>query len=285
MDLTFECGLFLLGLVLGSFLNVCISRLPRDQSIISPGSHCPACGAAIRWYDNIPVLSWLFLRGRCRACGAGISLRYPAVEVLVAVLFTASYLWFGPTLLTVKFCLFCFLSVGLLFMDAETGLLPREFTYIGILLGLALSRFAPTDASAAQMLFHAYSVPMSAAWVSFLDSLLAATLGAGFFFVAAGLYWLIRHRQGMGIGDFALMAMSGAFLGLKLTLLVMCVAPLLASFYAIVRIARHGSAGGSISVGQMLQSGEIPFGVFISAASLGTVFFGENFWQWYLRFF
>ena len=282
MDLIFECALFVLGLVLGSFLNVCISRIPRDQSIVTPGSHCPSCDAPIGWRDNIPVLSWLFLRGRCRACGARISLRYPAVELLVAVFFTASYLWFGPTLLTVKSCIFCFLAVGLLFMDAETGLLPREFTYTGILLGLAFSWFVPTDDSGTHILLHAYGVHLSTTWVSFLDSVLAAALGAGFFFVAAGLYWLIRKRQGMGIGDFALLAMSGAFLGLKLTVLVIFVAPVSASLYALVRMARHASEG-RISVGEMLQSWEIPFGVFISAASLAAVFFGETVWRWYLE--
>src|SRR5271166_6744637 len=129
LDLILECALFILGLVFGSFLNVCISRIPRDQSVVTPGSHCPACGASIRWRDNIPLVGWIFLRGRCRDCCARISLRYPAVELLMALLFMASYAWFGPTWLTVKFCIFSFLLVGLLFMDAETGLLPREFTY------------------------------------------------------------------------------------------------------------------------------------------------------------
>ena len=177
------------------------------------GSHCPACGAAIRWHDNIPLLSWVFLRGCCRDCGARISLRYPAVELLTAVFFTASYVWFGPTLLTVKVCIFSFLAVGLLFMDAETRLLPREFTYTGIALGLGFSWIAPTDDSATQFLLHAYNLNFPTAQVSFLDALLGATLGAGFFFIAAGLYFVIRKRQGMGIGDFALIAMSGTFLG------------------------------------------------------------------------
>ncbi len=287
MDLIVECALFILGLVFGSFLNVCISRIPRDQSIVTPGSHCPACGAAIRWHDNIPLLSWVFLRGRCRDCGARISLRYPAVELLTAVFFTASYVWFGPTLLTVKFCIFSFLAVGLLFMDAETRLLPREFTYTGIALGLVFSWIAPTDDSATQFLLHAYNLNFPTAQVSFLDALLGAALGAGFFFIAAGLYFVIRKRQGMGIGDFALIAMSGTFLGVKLTLLVICVAPLIATVYALFRMVRHASEAGRAraSVGEMLQSWEIPFGVFISASSLAAVFFGEAVWRWYLSFF
>ncbi len=287
MDQFFECVLFLLGLALGSFLNVCISRIPREQSIVTPRSHCPVCGASIRWYDNLPLLSWMFLRGRCRDCHAPISLRYPIVELLTAVLFVAFYVCFGPTWLTVKFCIFSFLLVGLLFMDAETGLLPREFTYPGILLGLVFSCIAPTDSSGTQFLLHAYGVGLSTVQVSLLDSVLGALLGAGFFFVSAGLYFLLRKRQGMGAGDFALIAMAGAFLGLKLTLLVIFLAPLTATVYAFMRMAHHivGSGGARASVGEMLQSWEIPFGVFLSVSSLLTAFFGELLWRWYLGFF
>ena len=285
--MTYECALFVLGLVFGSFLNVCISRIPRDQSIVTPGSHCPACGAYIRWHDNVPLLSWMLLRGRCRVCRAHISLRYPAVELLTAVLFTACYLSFGPTWIAVKFCIFCFLLVGLLFMDAETGLLPRELTYTGIALGLAFAWIAPTDSSVTQFIVHAYGWQVSTAQASFLDSVAAALAGAGFFFVASGVYFLMRKRQGMGTGDFALIAMSGTFLGLKLGLLVIFVAPLLTTAYALVLMARHASDPGNTraSMGQMLQSWEIPFGAFISACSLAAVFFGQTAWRWYLGIF
>jgi leader peptidase (prepilin peptidase) / N-methyltransferase len=287
LDQFFECVLFLLGLALGSFLNVCISRIPREQSIVTPRSHCPVCGASIRWYDNLPLLSWMFLHGRCRDCRAPISLRYLIVELLTAVLFVAFYVCFGPTWLTVKFCIFSFLLVGLLFMDAETGLLPREFTYPGIVLGLAFSRVAPTDSAGTQFLLRAYGVGLSTVQVSLLDSVLGALLGAGFFFVASGLYFLMRKRQGMGAGDFALIATAGAFLGLKLTLLVIFLAPLTATVYAFIRMAHHsiGSGGTRASVGEMLQSWEIPFGVFLSASSLLTAFFGGLLWRWYLGFF
>ena len=286
MDLIFECALFILGLAFGSFLNVCISRIPRDLSVISPGSHCPTCGASIRWHDNIPVLSWVLLRGRCRGCGGRVSLRYPAVELLTAILFSACYAWFGPTWLTVKFCIFSFLLVGLLFMDAETGLLPREFTYSGVVLGLAFSGVAPADSSGTQLLLHAYGMHLSTAQVSFLDSVVAALAGAGFFFFASGLYFLSRKRQGMGTGDFALIAMAGAFLGLKLTLFVIFLAPVMATVYALAWIAHHASTAGNsrTSLGEMLQSWEIPFGVFIGASSLAAVFFGGAVWRWYLGF-
>jgi leader peptidase (prepilin peptidase)/N-methyltransferase len=286
LDLIYECALFVLGLAFGSFLNVCISRIPRDQSVVTPGSHCPACGASIRWHDNIPLLSWILLRGRCRDCRARISLRYPAVELLIAILFTACYAWFGPTWLTLKFCVFSFLLVGLLFMDAETGLLPREFTYTGIALGLAFSLIAPTASSGTQFLVRAYGAHLPAIQISFLDSVLGALAGAGFFFVASGLYFLIRKRQGMGTGDFALIAMSGAFLGLKLTLLVVFLAPLFATVYALIRMVRSASSDGhAASLGQMLQTWEIPFGVFISTSSLAVAFFGEAAWRWYVGLF
>jgi leader peptidase (prepilin peptidase) / N-methyltransferase len=209
------------------------------------------------------------------------------VEALTALLFAACYVWFGPSWLTVKFCTFSFLLVGLLFMDAEAGVLPREFTYPGFVLGLAFSSITPTDNSATQFFLHAYGVQLSSIQTSLLDSLAAALFGAGFFFVAAGLYFLTRKRQGMGTGDFALIAMSGAFLGLKLTVLVVFLAPILATIYGLVLVVRHATAVGSASVpiGEMLQSWEIPFGVFIGASSLGAVFFGEKVCRWYLGFF
>ncbi len=148
--------LFVVGLAFGSFLNVCISRIPRDESIVSPPSHCPHCGAGIRWYDNIPLFSWIVLRGRCRACNERISFRYPAVELLTAVLFVGCYAAFGLTWTTLKFCVCIFLLVGLIFMDAETGLLPREFTYPGIVLGLILSGIATTDYSGTALLLRVF---------------------------------------------------------------------------------------------------------------------------------
>jgi leader peptidase (prepilin peptidase)/N-methyltransferase len=296
LDLAFECALFVVGLVFGSFLNVCISRIPRDQSVISPRSHCPACGAFLRWHDNVPFLSWLLLRRRCRDCGSRISLRYPTVELLTAVLFTACYVSFGPTLMTAKFCIFCFLLVGLIFMDAESGLLPREFTYPGIVLGLALSWLAPTDSTGTQFFLRAYGAPLpTPVQLGLLDSAIAAVVGAGFFYLAWALYYLLRKRHGMGFGDIALMAMAGAFLGLKLTLFVIFSAPLAGVVYAAVLFARRsrntpamgegldGQARSSARESFFMQ--ELPFGVFLGTCSLAAVFFGESIWRWYLSFF
>ncbi len=289
MDLAIECALFVVGLAFGSFLNVCISRLPREESVITPGSHCPACGAPVRWHDNIPLLSWLLLGGRCRDCGDPISLRYPAVELLTALLFTACYVAFGPSLATAKFCIFCFLLVGLIFMDAETGLLPRKFTYSGIVLGLALSWVAPTDSAATQFFLRVYGARIPPpAQLALLDSAIAAVVGAGFFYLAWALYYLLRKRHGMGFGDIALMAMVGGFLGLKLTLLVIFSAPLAGTAYAafLLLSGRFRKVGDGQSSGRkMFLSQELPFGVFMGACALVAVFFGESIWRWYLSFY
>ena len=281
--------LFIAGLAFGSFLNVCISRIPSDESVVAPPSRCPSCRTPIRWRDNIPVISWLLLRRRCRQCGTRISARYPAVELLTAALFIACYASFGWTLLTLKYCVFAFLLVGLIFMDAETGLLPREFTYPGIFLGLLFSCFAPTDYSGTAFLIHVYGkhVPKAVPWLALLDSALGCMVGAGFFYLAWALYYLVRKRHGVGFGDIALMAMSGAFLGLKLTLLVIFFSPILGALYAgfllvTERLAgRFGAATRKAAAAPFL-SREIPFGVFLGVSSLAVVFVGESVWKSYL---
>jgi leader peptidase (prepilin peptidase)/N-methyltransferase len=218
------------------------------------------------------------------------------VELLTALLFTACYVSFGPTLVTAKFCLFCFLLVGLIFMDAETGLLPREFTYPGIVLGLALSWIAPPDSTGTQFLLRVYGTQLPAhTQLALLDSAIGALVGAGFFYLAWALYYLLRKRHGMGFGDIALMAMAGAFLGLKLTLLVIFSAPLAGAVYAVFLLARRNrnppEMGGAPdgqpqpSARESFLTQELPFGVFLGTCSLAAVFFGESIWRWYLSFF
>ncbi len=213
-------------------------------------------------------------------------MRYPTVEFLTAALFTACYAKFGPSLIAAKFCVLCFLLVGLIFMDAETGLLPREFTYPGIALGLALSWIAPTDTSGTQFFLRAYGSRLSPHALALLDSAAGAVIGAGFFYLAWALYYLLRKRHGMGFGDIALMAMAGAFLGLKLTLLVIFAAPLAGSGYAVLLLLRRRTSTapqvaetsdrlGPSSARKNLLTQELPFGVF-----LGACFSGRNlFWR------
>jgi leader peptidase (prepilin peptidase) / N-methyltransferase len=287
LDFIFECALFLLGLVFGSFLNVCISRIPRALSVVRPGSHCPSCSAPIRWYDNVPIASWLFLRGRCRDCNAPIPWRYPAVELLTGILFAACFASFGFGWQTLKFCAFSFLLLGLIFMDVETGLLPREFTYTGIVLGLGLSWLAPTDSSGTQFFLRAYqaNVP-SAHQLSLLDSAIGGLAGAAFFFVAWALYYVVRKRHGLGFGDIALMAMSGAFLGLKLAGFVLVFALVAALVYVclslVVFLANPAPQSPASTKRRPFLEREIPFGAFLGVSSLAAIFIGESVWNWYL---
>lgn len=295
MDSLLACALFVAGLAFGSFLNVCISRIPRDLSIVTPPSYCPRCEARIRWRDNVPLLSWVLLRGRCRTCGAAISWRYPAVELLTAALFVASYACCGFTWLGLRACVFCFLLVGLIFMDAETGLLPHEFTYTGVLAGLASAWLAPFDPSGTLFLLRVSGLrnvtPGPELWLA--DAALAAAIGAGFFYFAWALYYLVRKRDGVGFGDVALMGMVGAFLGLKLTLLVMFVAPLFATLVAFGLL--FGSRGawpfapatatpGSAASDSFLARA-LPFGVFLGGSALIALFCGARIWTWYLEMF
>ena len=285
MDFTLESALFVAGLIVGSFLNVCISRIPRDESIVSPGSRCPKCQRPIRWRHNVPVISYLALRGRCAACGERISLRYPAVELLTGILFVAVYVHFGPTWLTVKLCLFCWLVVGLIFMDAETGLLPREFTYSGIVLGLALAWAAPVDSAGTRFLLSLWNAggSLSVQQMSLLDAGAAALSGACVFYLIWGLYYLVRRRHGIGFGDLALIAMCGAFLGMKLMLFVIFTATLSATICAVLLLGRRRSGTDHDADQESLLMTEIPFGAFLGACSLLAIFAGESAWQAYLN--
>jgi leader peptidase (prepilin peptidase)/N-methyltransferase len=289
LDRLLECALFMTGLAFGSFLNVCISRIPRDQSIVTPPSHCEDCDAPIRWYDNVPLVSWLVLHGRCRQCGTRISARYPAVELLTALLFTTCYVSFGWTLLTLKFCVFGFLLIGLIFMDAETGLLPREFTYTGIVMGLVFSWIVPTDYAATALLLRAFNGHLQSVHsLSLLDSVLGGLVGAGFFYLAWAFYYLVRKKDGLGFGDIALMGMSGAFLGVKLILFVIFCSPLLAVVYVCILLVAEIFVSRAKPVAQERDevpflSRQIPFGVFLGACSLTAIFLGQAVWNWYLR--
>lgn len=293
MDILLACVLVLAGLIFGSFLNVCISRIPRDESIVHPGSHCPQCGRPIRWRHNLPVFSYVLLRGRCADCGQRISPRYPAVELLTAILFVACFAQFGFSWVLLKFCIFCFLVVGLIFMDAETGLLPHEFTYPGIFTGLVAAWFVPVDGSGTVFLLRLmnWGRNLTAPQLSLLDSLLAAVVGAGFFYLIWALYYLVRKRHGIGFGDIALIAMCGTFLGLKLTLFVLFSAPILGSIFAVVLLLRGTFSRDSeptegqpakLSTRDMFVGGQIRFGVFLGGCSVLAIFWGELTWRQYL---
>lgn len=250
------CVLF--GLAFGSFLNVCISRLPQHASIVRPASRCPACGTAIRAWDNVPLLSWALLRGRCRSCAWRIPWRYPLVELATAALFLLAYLTFGPTMETAGMALLCFLLLGLAVMDAEAFLLPDSFTLPGILLGV---------------IFCGTVGGWRASWMSILYALAAATL----ILLIRGAYWLVRRREGMGLGDAKLFALIAAWLGPGQALLVLFLGVVWAAAFGLIWLGRKRPEDA--------ESHRIPLGSFLCAAAIFAIFQGGQIIKWYLQFF
>ena len=265
-------AIFLLGLVIGSFLNVCILRIPAEESIVLPPSHCPACQAQIKPYDNIPVASWLLLGGRCRKCKAPISPMYPLVELLTGLLFLACYLWFGPTVEFAKWAVFAALLVVLTITDIRERILPDKVNFLGLGLGLAFSFFtAPVDGAAAWLSRRLFEIPPPQPALSFGDALLGAAVASGLLWLVAEGYFRLRGREGMGLGDVKMMAMAGAFLGVQRGLLTIMVGSLLGSLIGAV----------VISVGRKGSDFELPFGTFLGAAAMLVVFFGSPALAWY----
>lgn len=259
----------LLGLALGSFFNVCIYRLPRGQSIITPPSHCRRCRQPIRPYDNIPVLSWLLLRGRCRDCGQTISVRYPLVEALTGLLFVAAYARFGWSLLTVKAFVFVSLLVVTTFIDVDHQVIPFGLSLPGLALGLGFALLPPVPAGG--------QTPLA-------DALAGAGIGAGFIF-GAWLLWRyvlasvfrslgVDQKEGMGFGDLPYAAMIGAFVGRKGLAVALATAVL-----SGVVIGSAVRAAGRSRKGQ-----PIPFGPFLALGGLVGLFYGSQLFAIYLRF-
>jgi leader peptidase (prepilin peptidase)/N-methyltransferase len=286
-----------MGLLLGSFLNVCIYRMPRELSVVSPRSACLSCGTPIAFYDNIPVLSWVILRGKCRNCSNPISPRYVFVELLTGLLFVLSLLTAGASPAGLKLCVLSFLLLGLVFTDAETKLLPDLLTKPGIVLGLLFSFFVAVEGPATYFLRD-----LSPRWLSVLNSVSGMLLGAAFILGIALLYEAVRGVEGMGRGDVKLMALIGAFLGVKLTLIVLLLGSLIGSVFGLglifwvwlKRLARRRRRVPSEPAGAararswrsailIYRNFEIPFGVFLGTAALVSAFWGDALWHWYGR--
>lgn len=244
---------FTFGAVVGSFLNVCIYRLPLEQSVVSPGSRCMGCGTAIRWYDNIPILSWLVLKGRCRSCKEPFSIRYPLVELLTGLLATALFLKFGLSLSLVVMFLFCAALVVITFIDFDHQIIPDEISLPGIILGFLCSFFLPGH--------------------GWLSSLLGIAVGWGSLaLIFYGYLWL-TGREGMGGGDAKLLAMMGAFLGLQAVPFIIFASSLVGtvaglSIMAVQRKDRHLA---------------IPFGPYLALGAVLYIFCGPQLIQWYLQ--
>lgn len=259
--MTLDVGVAVLfGLLLGSFLNVCIWRWPRDQSVVWPGSRCTACGHAIAAYDNIPVLSYLLLGGRCRQCLARYSWRYPAVELLTGAAFGAAVLLAGPAAAAVKLAAFAWLLIGLIFTDLETRLLPDQFTMGGIVVGILFSALAPADAGVSQ-----FVLPGAKPWLmSLFDSAFSAAFASVSLYLIGALYSRIRRREGLGFGDVKMVAMIGAFLGLAPTLMTIFVGSALGAVAGLgyIFLAKKDAA-----------TYQLPYASFLGIAGLFVAFF------------
>lgn len=302
MDPLIASATFVFGLLFGSFLNVCIHRLPLGLSVVTPRSACPHCKEPIAFYDNLPVLSWLILRGRCRNCRAPISPRYLMIELLTGSLFLACYWYFGLTQSLLKYCVFGFLLLGLIFTDAETKLLPDKLTLSGLALGIIFSMIVPVNDLASQFLPGMVNLPfsdgVSMRLLSLLDSLLGAAVGASFIYGAGAAYLRWRGMEGMGFGDVKLMAMVGSFLGIKLTILTIFAASLAGSLFGLATVLivwmkrthrfmkrlANGEAArrrGWQSAQMVYRHYQMPFGVFLGSMALFSFFFGNELLSWY----
>ncbi|HIB53473.1 MAG TPA: prepilin peptidase [Nitrospirales bacterium] len=246
---------FVFGAIVGSFLNVCIHRLPHDMSVVLPASHCPACETPLRAFDNIPFVSFLALRGRCRSCNVKISWRYPLVEGLNGLAYVLDVVRFGLEPATLVYALLLSTLIVVTFIDLDHQIIPNEITFPGMPLGLIAA---------------ATVLP-----ISWLDSLIGLLCGGGVLFFVVWISPYIFRREGMGMGDVKLLAMLGAFLGWKATLLTL----LLGSFSGAV-------VGGGLMATKLIKHSEpIPFGPFLALGAVVALFFGGSLIEWYSGFF
>jgi leader peptidase (prepilin peptidase)/N-methyltransferase len=244
----------LFGAVVGSFLNVCIYRLPIGTSIVWPASACPNCHREIEWFENIPIVSWLVLRGRCRTCKHPIGVQYPIVEAITAVMFGAAWWYYGPGLLLASRLVFGCALIVLFAIDLEHHLLPNRVTLPGIVVGFLFSFFTEPG------------------W---LDSLIGIVVGGGSLLLMFYLYLLVRKKEGLGMGDPKMLAMIGAFLGWKMTLVALMFASLTGSLVGLTMMVTR--RGGLESM--------LPFGCFLAVGAAIAATVGPSLLHWYLRFF
>jgi leader peptidase (prepilin peptidase)/N-methyltransferase len=281
---------FLFGLIIGSFLNVCITRIPEGLSVVSPSSRCPRCLAPIKAYDNIPVLGWIFLRGKCRNCGLAISPMYPLIELTTGLLFLLTYYEFGITIPTFKWLLFACLMLILIVTDILYRILPDAITWTGFGMGLAFATRIPpanaVDAYIADVWIHEHHVPLAAAGV--INALLGAAVGAFFLWAAAALYKLVRKHEGMGMGDVKMMALVGAFLGVRGAFLTILFGTLLGSIIGIILLLSLYLSGWKAKLAERAQRRglgklnalrwtlasqyHLPLGTFLGLAALFVVY-------------
>ncbi len=246
--------LFALGLVVGSFLNVCIHRLPRGQSIVTPPSQCPTCGSRVRWFDNVPVVSYLVLGGRCRVCAGSISVAYPLVELATGLLFVCHFWFLGWQPLLVPRLLFASAMVVLFVIDLQHRILPNVITLPGVVCGLL------------------FSFVLAPGWLS---SLLGVVIGGGGLLVIAEVYYRVRGEEGLGMGDVKMLAMIGAFLGWQPAILTLVLSSFIGSFVGVLLIVTKK--------GDMKYA--LPYGTFLAIAAVMSGLVGDSIIDWYLSSF
>ncbi|HKW97835.1 MAG TPA: prepilin peptidase [Bryobacteraceae bacterium] len=267
----------ILGLLIGSFLNVCIYRLPRDLSVVFPRrSFCPACEHTIAWYDNIPVLSYFLLGRRCRYCRKPIPVRYPVVEAMTGLLFFTIVAALGPTAAAAKLCLLVALLIGLTFSDLEERILPDEMTIGGTVAGLVLAWLVPLQEGVARAILTAQGIYLDARWTSVAEAVLGAALPAGFLWLGGLLFEKIRHKEGLGLGDIKMLAMIGAFLGIQATLLTLILGSVAGSVIGLIYIRATGKDASSY---------QLPFGTFLGLAGIVVALEGQSVIRWYAGLF
>ncbi len=262
-----------LGLKIGSFLNVCIVRIPRQQSIVSPRSSCTHCGQAVKPYDNIPLISFLLLRGKCRSCKGTISWQYPVVEALTTAIYWGTFVSYGLQWKTAVLLVFFSALIVLVFIDLNHRLLPDVITLPGIALGIVLSLLVGIEDEAGTALVQlAGLTDSSGRWGWLAGSLLGAVVCGGFLWLVGAVYFRLKKVEGLGGGDLKLMGMVGAFLGVKLGLLTIMLGSLL---------------GVLIGLGYIKMTGKdyrypLPFGSFLGMAAIGVALWGQQLVSWYL---
>ncbi len=265
-------GLF--GLLIGSFLNVCIYRWPRDLSVVRPRSACTECEKPIAWYDNVPILSYLLLQGRCRKCGAIIHWRYPLVELLTGLCFAYFVHRAGLTLEAAKYCVFAAILIALIFTDLDMLILPDELTIGGFLIGLVLALFTPVPDSTFHTLATLLGFQLTPRLGMLGEALLGGLVPAGFIWFGGWLFEKLRHKEGLGFGDVKMLAMVGAFLGIRGALLTIVLGSLAGSVIGVIFIKATGKDASDYP---------LPFGSFLGAAALFAAIEGQSMIGWYMR--
>jgi len=265
---------FLFGAIVGSFLNVCIFRIPLGTSLISPSSSCPQCKTAIKAYDNIPILSYFLLGGRCRYCNASIPPRYPLVETMMAFFSTFLILKFG--LSPSFFISFIFISslIVVSFIDLDHRIIPDKISLPGIILGFLVSFIKPVAGHNDILVLYVFKTVKGALNMATLDSLLGIFIGGGLLYAVAVLFYWVTKKEGMGGGDIKLLAMIGAYLGWSSTLFTILVSSLIGSMVGIALMVAKGAD----------SKYAIPFGPFLSIGAVIYLFFGREMIRWYLHF-